>query len=103
MEFINSTTFVADAAWASRVLLDLENHTVKIHWTDQPYRWHQNTGEELFVVLDGVVEMSYVEDGEEHVRILEAGQMALIRDGERHVARPLGEARVLVIEQKGSE
>ena len=103
MEFINSSTFVADAAWASRALLDLENHTVKIHWTDRPYRWHQNTGEELFVVLDGVVEMSYLEDGEEHVRILEAGQMALIGHGERHVARPRGEARVLVIEQKGTE
>lgn len=103
MEFINSSTFVADAAWASRVLLDLKDHTVKIHWTDKPYRWHQNTGEELFVVLDGVVEMSYVDGGEEKTRMLEPGQMVLIGNGERHVARPMGEARILVIEEKGTE
>lgn len=103
MEFINSSTFVADRAWASRLLLDLENHTVKLHWTDQPYRWHQNTGDELFVVLDGAVDMSYLEDGEERVRVLEAGQMALIGPGERHVATPRGVARILVIEQKGTE
>ena len=103
MEFINSRSFVADAAWASRVLLDLENHTVKIHWTDKPYRWHQNAGEELFVVLDGVVEMSFMEGGQEHMRVMEPGHMALFGDGEQHVARPRGEARILVVEEKGTD
>jgi mannose-6-phosphate isomerase-like protein (cupin superfamily) len=103
MEFIDSKAFVADVAWANRMLMDLDTHTVKIHWTDKPYRWHLNTGEELFVVLDGVVEMHFLQDGEERIRVLEPGQMALVLDGESHVARPLGEARIMVIEQKGTE
>lgn len=103
MEFINSSKFVADVAWANRVLMDLATHTVKIHWTDKPYRWHENTGEELFVVLDGVVEMSYIENGVECMKVMEPGQMVLFGHGERHVARPRGEARILVIEEKGSD
>lgn len=103
MEFIDGTAFTADEAWASRVLSDLGNHTVKIHWTNKPYRWHENTGEELFVVLDGEVEMRYIDNGEECVRNLKPGGMVLIGHGERHVATPLGEARILVIEEKGTE
>lgn len=103
MEIIESSTFVSDRAWGSRLLLEMPDHTVKIHWTDQPYRWHQNTGEELFVVLDGEVEMTYLEEGEEHMRVLAAGQMALIGNGEHHVARPRGEARILVVEKKGTD
>lgn len=104
MEIIDARGFTADRAWGSRLLLDLDLHTARLHWTDQPYRWHDNHGDELFIVLDGEVEMHHLDQAQApSVQVLEAGQMALIRDGERHVAVPRGEARVLVIERKDSE
>jgi len=103
MEVIDSHSFRADRAWGSRLLLDTGDHAARMHWTDQPYRWHDNTGDELFVVLDGVVEMHHLEGGKEQVHVLCAGQMALIAAGERHVAHPRGQARILVIERKDSD
>lgn len=103
MDIIDATAFTADRAWGSRVLMDLGAHAARLHWTDQPYRWHENTGEELFVVLDGVVEMHYLDRGEQQSVLLQPGHVALIAAGERHVAMPIGAARILVLERKDSD
>lgn len=104
MEIIDARDFTAERAWGSRGLMAIGDHAARLHWTDQPYRWHQNTGEELFVVLDGIVDMHYVGDGDEcEVVELRAGQVALIGAGDRHVAHPRGAARILVIERQDSE
>ena len=94
--------FVADRAWGARDLAEVEGATVRLHWTDQPYRWHVNDGAEVFVVLDGVVEMRYREAGVEKSVRLEAADMFIAGVGDEHVAHPVGEARILVIEAKGS-
>ena len=103
MKIVESRNFVSDRAWGSELLLDTGDHAARIHWTDQPYRWHENTGSEVFVVLDGVVDMAYLVDGKEVVRTLSAGDIAIIGAGESHVARPRAAARILVIERKDSE
>jgi mannose-6-phosphate isomerase-like protein (cupin superfamily) len=94
--------FVADRAWGARDLAEVEGATVRLHWTDQPYVWHVNDGAEVFVVLDGVVEMRYREAGQEKVVRLEAADMFIAAEGDEHVAHPQGQARILVIERKGS-
>ena len=33
--------------------------TTKLHWTNEPYRWHVNEGQEVFAVLDGMVERRF--------------------------------------------
>jgi mannose-6-phosphate isomerase-like protein (cupin superfamily) len=76
--------------------------TTRLHWTDQPYRWHVNDGEEVFAVLDGRVEMRYREAGVEQSVVLETGDVFYAPAGTEHVAHPLGEARVLVVETEGS-
>ena len=43
-------------AWDADHIATIDGATVKLHWTDQPYAWHVNDGEELFVVLDGAVD-----------------------------------------------
>ena len=58
--------------------------------------------EEVFVVLQGVVDMHYREYGAEKIVQLSPGDMFVAGKGEEHVARPIGEARVLVIEREGS-
>ena len=69
---------------------------------DQPYKWHVNDGEEVFVVMDGEVDMHYRENGEERVAQLQSGDIFYAGIGAEHVAHPRGEARILVIEKEGS-
>lgn len=76
--------------------------TTRLHWTDQPYQWHINEGEEVFVVLDGQVEMLYKIEGEKQSSLLKAGDIFYASVGTEHVACPIGEARILVVETAGS-
>ncbi|WP_448664351.1 cupin [Sphingomonas sp. CJ20] len=98
----DARSFRADAAWGARDLVEIEGATARLHWTDQPYRWHVNDGGELFCVLDGEVDMHYRVDGGEQVARLCAGDMFVADAGDAHVAHPVGEARILVFERKGS-
>ncbi|EQB8917852.1 hypothetical protein ACYVL9_003709 [Vibrio fluvialis] len=65
MEIIRSREFKASRAWGAKEIANMNGITTRLHWTDQPYKWHINDGEEVFVVLDGVVEMLYRIDGQE--------------------------------------
>lgn len=95
-------SFKAERAWGARDLAEVDGATVRLHWTDQPYKWHVNDGAEVFVVLDGTVDMRYREAGVETSVRLEASDIFVADIGDEHVAHPLGEARVLVVERKGS-
>ena len=77
--------------------------TTRLHWTDQPYHWHVNDGEEVFTVLSGQVEMFYREEGVEKSVLLFSGDIFYANVGTEHSAHPIGETRVLVIEKAGSE
>jgi mannose-6-phosphate isomerase-like protein (cupin superfamily) len=102
MKIIKSATFTADSAWGSLPIAKMNGITTTLHWTDKPYKWHVNDGEEVFVVLDGKVKMLYREAGEERSVVLDVGHIFYAAVGTEHVAHPIGEARVLVIESEGS-
>lgn len=94
--------FRAERAWGARELAEIDGATVRLHWTDQPYKWHVNEGPEVFVVLDGEVDMKYREAGMEKIVRLKASDIFVAEVGDEHVAHPVGEARILVVERKGS-
>lgn len=98
----DAARFTADRAWGARDLAEIEGASVRLHWTDQPYRWHVNDGREVFVVLDGEVEMRYRQAGAETAVRLGPADMFIAEAGDEHVAHPIGEARILVIEKSGS-
>lgn len=102
MRFISPKEFTAERAWGALPIANMNGVTTRLHWTDQPYRWHVNDGEEVFVVLDGEVEMRYRHEGRELSRRMKAGDIFYAAAGTEHVAHPVGEARVLVIEKEGS-
>lgn len=102
MEVIRSRAFRAERAWGARDIALMNGISTRLHWTDQPYRWHVNDGEEVFAVMDGRVQMRWRENGEEHRTLLEAGDIFHATAGTEHVAHPLGEARILVVETAGS-
>lgn len=102
MQIIRSKEFTAQRAWGAKDIANMDGITTRLHWTDQPYIWHVNDGEEVFVVLDGKVEMRYRENGIESAEILNVGDIFYASIGTEHVAHPIGEARILVIEKEGS-
>ena len=102
MKIVRSKEFRADRAWGALEIASMDGVTARLHWTDRPYEWHVNDGEEVFAVLDGRVEMRYRENGAEHRVLLDAGDVFHAGVGCEHVAHPLGEARILVIEREGS-
>lgn len=102
MKIIRSRSFTAECPWGALDIANMRGITTRVHWTNQPYRWHINDGEEVFAVLDGRVEMRYRENGIEHSTILETGDVFHASVGTEHVAHPVGEARILVVESEGS-
>lgn len=102
MKIIKSKDFTADKTWGAVDIANMNGVTTRLHWTNEPYKWHVNDGEEVFVVLDGVVEMRYRENGEEKRIRLETGDIFFAEVGCEHVAHPIGEARILVVEKEGS-
>ena len=102
MEIIRSKAFTATRAWGAKEILNLNGVTTRLHWSDTPYKWHVNDSEEVFAVLDGVVEMFFKEGGVECSTILNTGDIFYASVGTEHVAHPKGEARILVIESEGS-
>ncbi len=94
--------FTAERPWGARDLGDIEGASVRLHWTDRAYVWHVNDGREVFVVLDGHVRMRWRECGIEQERMLGPSDIFVAEVGEEHIAEPQGEARILVIERRGS-
>ena len=102
MKIIRSKEFTADRSWGALDIANMNGITTRLHWTDQPYKWHVNDGEEIFAVLDGQVEMKYRLGGQETSEVLETGDIFYASVGTEHVAHPIGQARILVIERAGS-
>ncbi len=102
MEIIRSKDFKASRALDAKDIANMNGVTTRLHWTDQPYKWHVNDGAEVFAILAGIVEMFYRENGKEYSSILNAGDIFYASVGTEHVAHPKGEARILVVEAEGS-
>ena len=102
MKIVTAADVALDRAWAAIDLARIADATVRLHWTDEPYVWHTNDGVEVFVVLDGAVDMHYRDEAGTQVTRLEPGRIFVAEGGDEHVAHPVGTARILVIEQAGS-
>jgi mannose-6-phosphate isomerase-like protein (cupin superfamily) len=102
MKVIQGKRFTGSRAWEAIDVAILNGISIRVHWTDQPYHWHVNDGEEVFVVLDGQVKMLYREMDIEKSVLLMEGDIFYAELGCEHLAEPIGEARILVIEKHGS-
>ena len=102
MEIIRAKDFTAPHAWEAITVANMGGITTRLYWTDKPYKWHVNDGEEVFVVLDGKVEMHYKQNGKIKSELLNVGNIFYASIGTEHIASPIGEARILVIEKDGN-
>ncbi|GGO69009.1 cupin domain-containing protein [Bowmanella pacifica] len=99
---IRSKDFTASRPWGALDIACMQGISTRLHWTDKAYHWHVNDGEEVFVVLDGQVEMKYRDANGETSTLLSCGDIFFASTGTEHCAHPVGEARILVIEKHGS-
>lgn len=96
-------SFTGANAWDALDIERFDAATVRLHWTDAPYIWHENDGPEVFVLLDGAVRMHYRQDnGAEAFLDMKPGELIHCTEGDIHKAEPLVPSRVLVIERPGS-
>jgi mannose-6-phosphate isomerase-like protein (cupin superfamily) len=102
MQITRSKDFTAEKAWGAINIACMQGITTRLHWTNKPYHWHTNDGEEVFVVLDGKVTMHYEQEGKQLSKLLEVGDIFFASVDTKHYADPIGEARVLVIEKQNS-
>ncbi|MGB0494757.1 MAG: cupin [Kangiellaceae bacterium] len=102
MKIIKSKNFNPNNAWDALPIANMNGITTKLHWTDQAYKWHVNDGQEVFAVMEGKVDMHYKENNEIKIVRLNTGDIFYADVGTEHVAHPVGEVRVLVIEKEGS-
>ncbi|WP_369980209.1 cupin domain-containing protein [Xanthomonas bundabergensis] len=99
---VRARDYTGARAWDALPIAVFDGVGVRLHWTDQPYVWHVNDGQEVFVVLDGQVRMRWRSQGRERSALLAAGDVFHAPEGTEHVAWPQGQARVLVVERAGS-
>ena len=99
---VRAKDFQGTSAWEALPIAEMNGITVRLHWTDQPYKWHVNDGKEVFAVMDGEVHMHYRHEGHERVAHLKTGDIFFADVGCEHVAHPVGQARILVVERAGS-
>jgi mannose-6-phosphate isomerase-like protein (cupin superfamily) len=102
VKVLAAADFTGGHAWEALDLAEVRRASVRLHWTDEPYVWHVNNTAEIFVVLDGAVDMHYREHGQERVQRLGPGQVCVVEPGDEHVAHPVPSARILVVEEAGS-
>jgi len=102
MKFHRAADFTGSRAWEALDIAEIDGASVRLHWTDAPYIWHINDGAEVFVVIDGAVDMHTRAGGAESVRRMTAGDICHAAPGDEHRAVPDGPARILVVERKGS-
>ena len=102
MRIIRADEFTGRHPWDADHIATIDGATVRVHWTDEPYIWHVNDGDEVFAVLDGAIDMHVRVDGDERVHRLEVGDVFHASPGTEHVAHPIGASRVLVVERAGS-
>lgn len=102
MKITRGAHFTADRPWGALDIANMSGITVRLHWAHTPYQWHINDGEEVFVVLHGLVRMLYKEGAMEREAVLHPGDIFFAAKDTEHAAHPVGEARILVIERQGS-
>jgi len=102
MRVIKPVDFIGDKAWDALDIEKIRNASIRLHWTDEPYIWHINDGPEVFVVLQGTVDMHVRNASDEKIITLQTGDIFHAEMGDEHKAVPNGTARILVIETDGS-
>ncbi len=106
MEKVNLAAKLAQIQdrWSPRIVAELNGQHVKIVKVAGEFVWHHHDEEdELFLVLEGVLEMQY-RDPTGHAQSIElqAGEMIVVPRGVEHRPKADHEAHLLLFEPAGT-
>ncbi len=91
-----------DEMWKPKIVGELNDLHVKIVKLEGEFTWHHHeTEDELFLVVDGVIDMHYRDvDGNEQVERFGAGEFLIVPHGVEHKPVAGNGAKLLLIEPK---
>lgn len=81
--------------WAPRIVGRYEGHEVRIAKLDGEFTWHSHTHDELFLMIEGRLDVEF----RDRTEVLAAGDLLIIPAGEEH--RPnarYGEAKLMLLD-----
>ena len=81
--------------YAPRIVGRYEGHEVRIAKLDGPFQWHCHTHDELFLLVEGTLDVDF----RDRTEVMQAGDLLVIPAGEEH--RPnarYGEAKLLMLD-----
>ena len=89
-----------DEQWSPRLAAEPNGQAVKLAKVEGAFTWHHHAADELFFVVDGVLE---IELRDEESVVLQEGEFVVVPRGVEH--RPVaseGETRILLFEPAGT-
>lgn len=88
--------------WQPKIVGELNDFHVKLVRIEGEFVWHHHdTEDELFLVIDGSIDMHYRdEDGTEQVERFGAGEFLIVPHGVEHKPVASGETKMLLLEPK---
>ena len=83
--------------WSPKVIAEMNNYQFKLVKVKGEFIWHNHKDtDEVFIVIEGRMSI----DLEDKTRVLNSGEMIVIKKGEKHKPYSKDECKVLIIEPK---
>tara|TARA_B100001250_G_scaffold296853_1_gene258372 strand:- start:1846 stop:2208 length:363 start_codon:yes stop_codon:yes gene_type:complete len=84
--------------WSPKVIAEMNNYQFKLVKIKGEFIWHNHKDtDEVFIVIEGSMNIDLINK----TRILNSGDMIVIKKGEEHKPYSKDECKVLIIEPKG--
>ena len=81
--------------YAPRIIGRYEGHEIRIARLDGPFQWHSHTHDEMFLLVEGTLDVEF----RDRTEVMQPGELLVIRAGEEH--RPNarhGEVKLLMLD-----
>lgn len=89
--------------WSPRILTHVNDWDVRLAKVEGSFVWHSHSDtDELFIVLDGALDIHLRESGEEHVVHLERNDVFVVPRGVEHCPQSSEGATIMLFEPTGT-
>jgi mannose-6-phosphate isomerase-like protein (cupin superfamily) len=90
-----------DEKWKPKIVGELNDFHVKLVKVDGDFVWHHHeTEDELFLVVDGTIDMYYRDDGTERIERFGPGEFLIVPHGVEHKPAAAPGTKLLLLEPK---
>src|SRR5579863_4550546 len=88
-------------AWSPRILGSVNDTEIKVAKLDGEFVWHHHdTTDELFLVIEGTMDMRFRQNGEENVLHLKSGELVVVPKNVEHCPVSYDGCSVMLVEAR---